>query len=883
MNNWIYDIELFPNFFCSTFLNVDNESDLKTFVICHDLKIDEKDKMKDFIEKNVDMLTGYNSIFYDNPILMQILEYSGENLHGDLYGHSQQIISSDRGGGYSKIKTPFKNLDLMKMMAFDKLGVSLKQCAINLKWKKIQDLPLPYDHIVKREDVETIIRYNINDVLISFELYKSLQPEIELRREMGSTYDVDLLSASDSKMANILLEKFYTNETGIDIKDIKYLRTKRDFLWLKDCICSGIKFKTKKLRDLKFETANTLVVAENNFAYKKSLNFGNISYELGIGGLHSDDGPGLFLSDEKYIIRDLDANSYYPSIIINNKIKPDHLNEQFVNVLKKITIERLDAKKSDNKVKAKGLKITINSIFGKLGSETFWLEDAKAMLTVTVSGQLFLLMLIEALTLEGIIVISANTDGVVCKIPRKLEDKYIEICDWWQKETGFELEYVDYSMYVRSDVNNYIVKKLNGETKEKGRYLQGIDLKKGYHYPIVPKCLYEYFVNNQPVESTLENSDDILEFCISQKSGKDFSMEYRENETVQHLQKTNRFFISKGGGSIVKVNKETGTEIGLYVGKPTRILNDHDSLLPISNYDIDFSFYKEEAQKYINDIEKAVYPDTASTEELSTDKEDGIELEIDNFDTSKITIKSPKFRHSKSSYYFDKPNNIIYRGTNYIKFITGNISKDLENIADGYYPNFIDLLVEITENCHISSRQMDILIRLNYFEEFGNNKKLLDIYREFNNGANRYNKTLKQETKNKRKLLLIEYEKIVPNSKINLLEQIFFEIDLLEYVQSTFDVDKRYVFVNKLDEKYSPKITCQCLANGKTTVLKIQKKIYEGNPILGGDIVYCRNFEQKNAVSFVNNEFVEDNSKPKVWWLQNYKVLSKEEIDKLVY
>ena len=212
--------------------------------------------------------------------------------------------------------------------------------------------------------------------------------------------------------------------------------------------------------------------------------------------------------------------SYYPSIMIKNKIKPAHLDNKFIRILQKITQERLDAKRSGDKVKADGLKITINSIFGKLGSSTFWLEDARAMLTVTVSGQLYLLMLIEALTLAGMTVISANTDGIVTKIPAELEEKYQEVCTWWQKKTGFELEQTNYTLYIRSDVNNYITQKADGKTKEKGRYVKDIDLKKGYKHPIVPRCLYEYFINGKAVDKTLAESQDILDFCISQKSGR---------------------------------------------------------------------------------------------------------------------------------------------------------------------------------------------------------------------------------------------------------------------------------------------------------------------------------------------------------------------------
>ena len=236
--------------------------------------------------------------------------------------------------------------------------------------------------------------------------------------------------------------------------------------------------------------------------------------------------------------------------MIRNRIKPEHLSDDFIRILHKITQERLEAKRAGNKVKADGLKITVNSIFGKLGSDTFWLQDAKAMLAVTVSGQLYLLMLIEALTLAGISVLSANTDGIICRIPRQLEAKYQEICAWWQEKTGFELEFTDYVLYVRSDVNDYITQKADGTTKEKGRYATEMDLKKGYKYPVVPRCLYEYFVHGKPVEQTLSETQDILDFCISQKAGQDFRFEYHTVSGVVELQKTNRFYISRTGGAL---------------------------------------------------------------------------------------------------------------------------------------------------------------------------------------------------------------------------------------------------------------------------------------------------------------------------------------------
>jgi DNA polymerase elongation subunit (family B) len=166
----------------------------------------------------------------------------------------------------------------------------------------------------------------------------------------------------------------------------------------------------------------------------------------------------------------MDVASYYPNLIINNGFYPSHLGPRFIEVLKTITKERMQAKKDGDKVKADGLKITINSIFGKLGYEYFWLFDAKQFISTTVNGQLGLLMLIEQLYLGGINVISANTDGVVCSIPRELEATYYKIAKEWEKKTGLELEFTPYKKYIRRDVNSYITEKPDGDTKEKIQY-----------------------------------------------------------------------------------------------------------------------------------------------------------------------------------------------------------------------------------------------------------------------------------------------------------------------------------------------------------------------------------------------------------------------------
>jgi hypothetical protein len=94
-----------------------------------------------------------------------------------------------------------------------------------------------------------------------------------------------------------------------------------------------------------------------------------------------------------------------------------------------------------------------------------------------------------------------------------------------------------------------------------------------------------------------------MEFCISQKSGKNFTIELHTGQKIEHLQKTNRFFITTKGGALLKKADFTNKRIGLYVGKQVRILNDYDAKMPFSDYHVDLSFYEKEVMKIVNEIE----------------------------------------------------------------------------------------------------------------------------------------------------------------------------------------------------------------------------------------------------------------------------------------
>lgn len=609
MKIYAYDIECFSNFFSATFVNVEEPTETKVFYLASWGNKSPKE-LQEFLKQEM-TLVGYNNDSYDNPMLRYLMQHGELGIIQDLHAFSSKLVDDNYRSDKAilalryprEMKIAWNSIDLMRILAFDKLGISLKQCAINLKWHRIQDLPLHHTAEVEAEQLSLVLDYNMNDVLITKRLYEEIEPLRKLRTELSKIYGVDLTSASDSRVANLILQKIYTTEMKRDISEIRDLRTRRVKVLLGDCMAKFVKFETPALKAMYERISSTFVYEYNRYKYSETIDFAGCRFNLGVGGLHTEDAPGIFSSDEEYLIQDADVASYYPNSIINNGFYPQHLGPGFIQVLKKITAERIAAKKNGDKVKADGLKITINSIFGKLGSEDFWLLDAKQMLSTTVSGQMGLLMLVEKMHLAGIQVISCNTDGIVCRIKRTMMGEYNKVAEWWQKQTGLELEFTPYEKYVRRDVNSYVTLKEGGKTKEKGAFLKEVDLKKGYHMPIVAKALNAYFVNGTPVRKTLEDCKDIMEFCISQKSGGNFAIELRTINGTEKLQKTNRFFITKKGGSLIKRDQFSNKQTGLYVGRLVRILNDYDPSIPFEDYQVDFPFYEAEVMKIIDEIE----------------------------------------------------------------------------------------------------------------------------------------------------------------------------------------------------------------------------------------------------------------------------------------
>ena len=100
-----------------------------------------------------------------------------------------------------------------------------------------------------------------------------------------------------------------------------------------------------------------------------------------------------------------------------------------------------------------------------------------------------------------------------------------------------------------------------------------------------------------------------------------------------------------------------------------------------------------------------------------------------------IKIKSPRFRHSRSDYFCDTAENVIYKGLGSIKYMSADVAEALYGMRDMQFKNFIDILFAMQQlEAKPDSRQLDILVKIGYFDEFGPPKALLigvEIFNKF--------------------------------------------------------------------------------------------------------------------------------------------------------
>lgn len=543
---------------------------------------------------------GYNNLHYDNPVINYIIEYEhvlAEKpvlvITNSIFNLSREITNS--GENIEKWKrwkyqVWFDSFDILTMLYSNKLRVGLKEIQVTMQYKNVQEFVCDWSKPLPIEDFDSMIDYNINDIESTSALLDRCKKDIDLRLAIEDEYGVKVLSKDGVNIGMKILTHKYLEKTGLTWWDIKDLRSPQAYIPLKDVILPFIKYDSPILKSV-LDEMKTQVVSPGRKGYEKNFVFGGLRYTVGVGGIHSKNDPEIIIPAEDEMLIDIDVASLYPSMLIEYGFYPKHLGPEFLEVYSQIRSERIEAKHNGDKIKDSTLKLALNGLSGNLQNEHNFCYSPFAVMQIRINGQLLLLMLAEKLVELGCRIVQANTDGLFVLLKKSVYDKVSIVCREWEQLTKLTLEEDRFEAMYQYAINDYIAVKegyakkkhefrdftavmdpktgdhikygatnAKGETyrnmdeirkdyiKTKGMFITEVLLGKGLSPKIIPEAIIKYFVDGIPVEDTVKGCTDIKKFLMSEKTGKQWHVEYMNQE----IQRTNRFYASTDGAYLWK-------------------------------------------------------------------------------------------------------------------------------------------------------------------------------------------------------------------------------------------------------------------------------------------------------------------------------------------
>lgn len=576
-------------------------------------------------------IVGYNFINYDAPMItaaiagfsnLQLKQLNDRIILGGLKWWQLK----DEVG--IEVPRSWNIIDLMEPQpnAF----ASQKTLAGRMHAPKMQDLPYSPDSKLTDEQMDEVISYMGNDLHVAHMLFDWLREPLELRDFLTKQYGINLMSKSDAQIGEAIIKKVAEDKLGKRIykPDVKagtsFKYEPPSFLRYTDPQLQSV---LERIKETKFVIQKNGKVDLPDWISNTPVTIGDTTFAMGIGGLHSTEKNRAVHADDENAMADVDVTGFYPQIIINSGLFPPAIGPIFTEIFAGFKYER-DRKKpllknteglfsmeqiAYMKSEVEGYKIVGNGSFGKTSSMYSVLWSPPLTIYTTITGQLSILMLINMIYDAGAEVVSANTDGVVIRARRDMigaiakdritEGTLKEVIEQWERETGFNLEAVEYQSIYNQSVNTYIAVKPDGSAKMKGAInnpwrsqdKRGM-LMKNPQATIVSDAVVDFITKGTPIEDTIRGCTDIRGFVtvVNVKGGGTWRDQY--------LGKVVRYVWGKGGEEIFYKTPDPRTGNFKKVPKSDGCIPMMDLPDEFPAHLIDYDRYLEEAREMLMDI-----------------------------------------------------------------------------------------------------------------------------------------------------------------------------------------------------------------------------------------------------------------------------------------
>ena len=526
---YIFDFEVFAYDWLVVFKCVETGD----FTVFHN----DNDGLKEFMREDI-LLAGFNNKHYDNHILKAILCGAEPALVKEI---NDYIMSGKNGWEHwflRENKAYFNSFDLRDDMQD---GLSLKSIEAHLGMDiRESDVDFNIDRPLTPEELEETTLYCKHDVTATEQLYHLRKNYLTNKMTLGEKKKITLEKAL--YMTNAKLTAAYLDAV------LQQHNDEREYKYPPNILMEYIPPEIIAFFD---RIRNKNIPDEVLFLTKYDFSIGECQCTIGWGGAHGAIPNYREKSSDIRSIRNQDVASYYPHLMTIDGYCSRNIPD--AQIYADMLETRMAAKKSGDKATAAALKLVANTTYGAMLNAFNDLYDPLMGRSVCITGQLRLIELAEHLVADcpTLKVVQLNTDGIMVSLDNSDIETYSAICREWQERTKFELEEDCISEIVQKDVNNYIEIATDGGTKIKGGWLvRGISEAGAWNINnntvIVAKALIDYFAKGIPVEDTINNCNDPLQFQLIAKASSKYLAAYHivNGEKVK-VQKCNRVYASK--------------------------------------------------------------------------------------------------------------------------------------------------------------------------------------------------------------------------------------------------------------------------------------------------------------------------------------------------
>ena len=514
------DVETYPNRWCVGFHGLDRNGKPTTWVVNGDQG--KLARTLEWLAQVGKTLVTYNGDHFDIPVIRAILGGC------DPYTIANVIIKKSRPPAdlSSRPPLPCDHIDLAARLRRGGGFPSLKEVAANLGRPVLRELPYPPGTILTDEQWDEVKRYNEIDLGHTWALAEYFGPELQALASLSEELGRDLRSTPTPRVVeHVFLDAFARERHGA--RPITP-QTPQEVIYRP--VDGVVRPRTPAAGEWFDQVANRPLLVEIALEHPKvnvpeaKFAIGGLPLKVGSGGLHSDDSAEVFYEDESHELWLIDVASFYPSLIASKGISLSAYGDCGAATYRGILDRRLlikeqaksvqdPAERRQLEVQSNALKLVLNSTFGKFGDPYSSLFDLSALLSVTLSGQLMLIDLIERLDEAGVEVLSANTDGLFIRT-KKDDSCGRDILAGWERDTGMTLEEERLGRLAILATNNYAYISHSGKVKRKGKAFKGdFSPQATPNALVVADAVASALLLDIPPEKTVRECPALLRFC----------------------------------------------------------------------------------------------------------------------------------------------------------------------------------------------------------------------------------------------------------------------------------------------------------------------------------------------------------------------------------